>query len=39
MEAADKKRDELIEVIRFMAESSGWKVTIADMNLNSPALD
>lgn len=39
MDAADKKRDELIEVIRFMAESSGWKVSIVDMNPNSRALN
>ena len=30
MEAADKKRDELIDVIRYMAEEAGWKVLIID---------
>lgn len=39
MQAADKKRDELLDVIRFMAESSGWKVMIADLNANSPSLN
>ncbi|MBK9983279.1 MAG: DUF4230 domain-containing protein [Saprospiraceae bacterium] len=39
MQAADKKRDELINVIRFMAEASGWKILllnqgIADQKLN-----
>lgn len=28
MEAAEEKRDELMEVIRYMAEQSGWKVLI-----------
>lgn len=28
MEAADKKRDELTEIMRFMGEQAGWKVTI-----------
>ncbi len=39
MQAADGKRDELLEVIRFMAESAGWKVLLlnqgmADQKLN-----
>jgi hypothetical protein len=28
MDAADEKRDELLEVIRFMAEQAGWKVLV-----------
>ena len=28
MEAADEKRDELLEVIRYMVEQAGWKVLI-----------
>jgi hypothetical protein len=37
IQAADKKRDELIDVIRFMAESAGWKVTI--LNVEKSAQD
>ncbi|MEP6793622.1 MAG: DUF4230 domain-containing protein [Saprospiraceae bacterium] len=39
MEAADKKRDELLEVIRFMAESAGWNVTVIDEKRKSPGLN
>lgn len=39
MLAADKKRDELLDVIRFMAESAGWKVTVIDAKLNSPGFN
>jgi hypothetical protein len=33
MQAADKKRDELIGVIRYMAEEAGWKLMIMEENL------
>ncbi|MFZ1675744.1 MAG: DUF4230 domain-containing protein [Saprospiraceae bacterium] len=39
MQAADKKRDELIDVIRFMAESAGWKVIVVDSKTNSPMMN
>ena len=30
MQAADKKRDELIDVIRFMVEQAGWKILVLE---------
>ncbi len=39
MQAADKKRDELLDVIRFMVESAGWNVTVMDEKTNSPGLN
>ncbi len=39
MQAADEKRDELLEVIRFMAESVGWKITILNVETTDQELN